>query len=87
MDLSFLNEYMMPVVFGLCLCVGYIIKHWIKDVDNKIIPTVCAIIGVLAAMGVSKTVSVEIILAGMLSGLASTGFHQVFKQLFGQPNI
>lgn len=83
MDLSFLNEYMMPVVFGLCLCVGYIIKHWIKDVDNKIIPTVCAIIGILAAMGVAQAVTVEIVLAGMLSGLASTGFHQAFKQMFG----
>ena len=33
--MEFLNEYMIPEIVGICLVVGYIIKHWIKDADNK----------------------------------------------------
>ena len=40
--MEFLNEYMMPVVLGICLVVGYIIKKWVDDVDNKYIPSRCA---------------------------------------------
>ena len=50
MDITFLTEYTMPVVVGLCLCVGYIIKHWLKDADNKIIPTVVTVVGIAANM-------------------------------------
>ena len=81
MDLTFLNEYMMPVVFGLCLCVGYIIKHWIKDVDNKWIPTICCCVGLIAAWLTNLgNLSLGVFVGGALSGLASTGLHQMFKQ-------
>lgn len=28
-DLGFLTEFMVPVIVGICLCVGYVIKKWI----------------------------------------------------------
>ena len=81
MDISFLTEFMVPVIVGICLCVGYVIKKWIKDVDNKYIPTVCAATGLILAIWMNGwTISPQIILSGLLSGLASTGLHQVFKQ-------
>lgn len=84
MDISFLNEYMVPVIVGLCLCVGYIVKHWIKDVDNKVIPTLCAVVGVLLAAWMQwPNITPETLLAGLASGLASTGLHQAVKQLLG----
>ena len=43
-DLGFLTEFMVPVIVGICLCVGYVVKKWIKDVDNKYIPTICAVL-------------------------------------------
>jgi hypothetical protein len=49
-DLGFLTEFMVPVIVGICLCVGYIVKKWINDVDNKYIPTICAAIGVILAI-------------------------------------
>ena len=49
MDISFLSEYMIPVIVGICLCVGWIVKQWIKDVDNRYIPTICAALGVALA--------------------------------------
>lgn len=84
MDINFLIEYMAPVIIGLCLCVGYVIKHWVDDVDNKIIPTLCAILGVTVAVWMHwGCVTPEVILTGMVSGLASTGLHQALKQLLG----
>ena len=80
MDISFLSEYMIPVIIGLCLCVGYVVKHWVKDVDNKIIPTLCAVLGVLVAIWVSWDITPEVVLSGLVSGLASTGLHQAITQ-------
>ena len=81
MDLSFITELYMPIVLAICLCVGYILKHWIKDVDNKIIPTVVALLGAVIACVTGKAVTVELIASGLVTGLASTGLHQMFKQL------
>ena len=81
MDLSFLSEYLVLVIVGICLCVGYIVKKWIKDVDNKFIPTICAVLGAFLAIWLNSwTVTPAIILSGLLSGLASTGLHQLFVQ-------
>jgi hypothetical protein len=83
MDISFLSEYMVPVVIGLCLCVGYVVKHWVKDVDNKIIPTLCAALGIVVAIWISwGNITPEVVLSGLVSGLASTGLHQAVTQFF-----
>ncbi len=79
MDL--LNEYMLPVVSGICLCIGYIVKKWIADVDNKYIPTIAAITGIILSIWISEwKVTPDVILRGLISGLSSTGCHQIFKQ-------
>ncbi len=85
MDMSFLTEYMVPVIIGLCLCAGYIVKHWVKDVDNKIIPTICAILGLLVAVWINwGNITPAALLSGLASGLASTGLHQAFTQLISK---
>lgn len=79
--MEFLNEFILPVVIGICLCVGYIIKQWISDIDNKYIPTIVAILGVILSVWFNSwSVTPEVILSGLISGLASTGMHQLFKQ-------
>lgn len=79
--MEFLNEYMLPVVLGICLCVGYIVKQWVSDIDNKYIPTIVAVIGVILSVWISNwNITPEIILSGLISGLSSTGLHQIFKQ-------
>lgn len=78
--MEFLNEFMIPVVIGLCLCTGYVIKKWVKDVDNKYIPTIVTILGIILSVWINNWVfTPEVILGGMISGLASTGLHQLFK--------
>lgn len=82
MDLGFLGEYCIPIVMGICLCVGYIVKKWINDVDNKYIPSIVAVLGVLLNIWINGfQLTPIILLGGLFSGLASTGLHQVFKQL------
>lgn len=81
MDLTFLSNYTVIVIVGICLIVGYVAKKWIKDLDNKYIPTMVAVLGVGLNIWIAGTISPEIILAGAFSGLSSTGLHQAFKQL------
>ena len=80
-DLSFMAEFAVPVIVGICLCTGYVVKKWIKDVDNKYIPTICAVLGAILAIWINGwTITAPILLSGLFSGLASTGLHQLFKQ-------
>ena len=82
MDISFLTEYMVPVIMGLCLCVGFIVKKWVADVDNKYIPTICAVLGVALAIWINwPAIDASVILSGLVSGLGATGIDQLVKQI------
>lgn len=86
MDYTNITEYMgtmiVPVIIALCLCLGIIIKKWVKDVDNKYIPTICAAAGLLLAIWINwPDTTPAVLLQGILSGLASTGLHQAVTQL------
>ena len=81
MDLSLFSNYAVAVIVGICLIIGYIAKKWVKDLDNKYIPTMVAILGAALNIWIAGSVSPDIILAGAFSGLASTGLHQAFKQM------
>ena len=79
--MEFLSEFMMPVVLGICLAVGYVVKKWVKDVDNKFIPTIVAVLGVFLSIWISGwQITPEVVLSGLVSGLGSTGLHQAFTQ-------
>ena len=80
--MEFLNEYSIPVIVGICLCIGFILKNLVMtDKINKFIPLIVAVIGVVVNAWLNAwTVTPEILLSGMFSGLASTGMHQLFKQ-------
>ena len=82
MLIEFLNDFMVLMVVAICLCVGYAIKHFITtDKINKFIPIIMAVLGVFINMWINEfAFTPEIFLGGMLSGLASTGLHQVFTQ-------
>lgn len=81
MDLTFLQAYYIPVIMGICLCVGYVIKNSLTFVKNKYIPLIMAILGLLLNVWINKGITPDVMLAGMFSGLSSTGCHQLFTQL------
>ena len=81
MDTSFITSYFVPVVMAGCLATGYVVKKWIKDVDNKYIPTIVFILGSILNWNVVKDFTVETLVGGAICGLASTGLHQAFTRL------
>ncbi len=82
MDLTFLTEFAVPIIVGVCLCVGYVIKNVITtDAINKYIPLIMAVLGVVLNIWINMSFTPEILLGGMFSGLSSTGLYEVFKQL------
>lgn len=81
MDLTILSEYIVFVVMVACLVVGYIIKHatFFKWVNNKDIPAILAVVGLVINLFVSGF-SIESAVYGAAMGLMSTGLHQTFKK-------
>ena len=78
------KEYYIPTVFILCLCVGYLIKKF-APTDNKWIPLTVGILGAVCGCITLGAVSISAITKGLVTGLASTGFHQAFTQLIEHP--
>ena len=79
--MEFLNAYVIPEILVLCLLLGFVIKMWIEDVDNRWIPTIVAVVGAGTAVLMNlDAVTIDVIVGGAVSGLASTGLHQMFKQ-------
>jgi uncharacterized membrane protein len=67
-------------VFVVCAIAGCIMKKHLPT-DNKWIPTVLPVLGIILCCFANKEISVAVIAAGALSGWAATGAHQAFTQL------
>lgn len=81
MDLGNLSEFVNIVIMGICLCVGYIVKNTIPgEKINRFIPLIAGGLGlILAIVSNLDNLSLNIILTGLVSGLASTGVYEVYK--------
>lgn len=86
MGLEFISEHYIPVVLVACLVVGYCIKHikWLEAISNEYIPSILAILGGVLGCVASSSISLESIVYGAVTGLASTGLHQAFSQLINK---
>ena len=83
-DLNFIKELYIPIVLVACLCVGYVIKNFMPT-DNKYIPLFMLILGAVLGCVANQSIDLQSIVSGGVTGLASTGLHQVFKQLLKLP--
>ena len=85
MDIGFLTEYAIPLIVGICLCVGYIIKNLVpSDGINRFIPLIMGVLGVLLNYWVNQQFTAEVLLGGLFSGLASTGLYELFRNLINR---
>ncbi len=85
MDLSVLSQYLSVVVVGICLCVGYVIKNSLDFIPNKYIPAIMLVLGTTINILMNLNgINAEVILVGMLSGLASTGLYELFKNFINK---
>lgn len=85
--MEFLSRYVVLVVLAICLCLGYIIKHSISVIPNKYIPLIMGVVGVLLNLWINGwSFTPEVLLGGLASGLASTGTHELVRNLFPRQN-
>ncbi len=79
--MEFLENYVVLIVLGICLCVGYIIKNvFPTDKVKRFIPLIMGVLGVGLNVWLQRTFTPEVVLGGLVSGLASTGLYEAFKQ-------
>lgn len=77
-----LQEYVVVVVMATCLCIGYVIKNSLDFINNKYIPLIMAILGVLLNVWLNNgTFTLDVFLGGLASGLASTGAYELVKNV------
>lgn len=84
MEINFLNNYAVPTIIGICLCTGYVIKNSLTSIKNRYIPLIMVTIGIILNIWINKSITPDILLAGMFSGLSSTGLHQTFKNILNR---
>lgn len=83
-NLSFLFEYINLVTMGICLCIGYALKtaKVFERFGNQYIPLVMMALGlVISIVANIGDINQVTILGGMISGLASTGFYEMLRNL------
>jgi hypothetical protein len=80
-----IQDSIQPIIVAICFCVGYILKHTKKNnVDNKYIPLIVGVFGVMINVWQNNWVlTPEILLGGLVSGLASTGIWEAIRNTTG----
>ncbi len=79
MNFEELTQYFVLAVMVACLVIGYLLKHSLDFVPNKLIPLILAIVGLVLNLAISGF-TLENAIYGALMGLASTGLHQAFTR-------
>lgn len=83
--MEWILEYSAPIIVGICLCIGYILKDVVPtDKINRYIPLIMGVLGVGLNCWINLSFTPEILLTGLISGLSSTGLHQAFKNLINK---
>ena len=80
MDITMLSSFENAIIVGICFCVGYVIKHSLDFIPNKYIPLIMACLGLALSVCTNfDKITLEVILTGLFSGLASTGLYELKK--------
>lgn len=80
MDISEFAQFINVVVCGICFCLGVTIKNSLDFIPNKYIPLIMAVVGVITNVWLNRWgLTPEIVLGGLVSGLASTGLWETLR--------
>ncbi len=78
---SIFTEYISVLTLVICMCVGYVVKNIIPNEKvNRFIPLIAATLGVVINVWVAMDFTPQVITAGLVSGLASTGMYELVDQ-------
>ena len=84
MNLDFLLGYINLVTLGICLCVGFALKsaRLFQRLGNQYIPLIMLILGTVVNVMINwPQAGSQVILGGMISGLASTGLYEMLRNM------
>ena len=83
MDISFLLEMINPIILGICLLMGYALKKAFDKFPNRYIPLAALSCGTLLSVLIhmQSGINAQVVLGGMISGLASTGMYEMLRNL------
>ncbi|MCI8459912.1 MAG: holin [Bacilli bacterium] len=86
MNLNEIMNYVNIAILGICLCVGYMLKNAVPTTNiNRYIPLIMGFLGmILAIVSNMREMSLEVVLMGLMSGLASTGLYETFRNLINK---
>lgn len=81
--MEIIKDYIIIPIILVCLFVGYILKNLVKtDKINKFIPLIMAAIGILLSLWLNEwSFTMDVLLGGFTSGLASSGAYDGYKGL------
>jgi hypothetical protein len=83
MTIDFLNEFFLPVVAGICLCAGYVMKT-ATSLENRYIPAINALLGLALSLWIHwGAITPAAVLSGLFSGLSATGLYEAFRNMIG----
>lgn len=85
MDLSVITSYISPIILIACLGIGYSLHTLNNKILNSFIPIISAIIGIAAAIWSFGVIDLTTVVTGMISGLASSGMYEAFKNMLNLP--
>ena len=75
-----IQQYLSPVIMGLCLLLGNTIKTSVPKIPNNYIPLALGLIGAILMVALNG-LSVQNLIVGLVSGLSATGVQQIKKEL------
>ena len=84
MDITFLMDYINLVTLGICLCEGFALKYakLFEWLGNQYIPLSMLILGTIINVLINyPAITAQVVLGGMISGLASTGLYELMRYL------
>ena len=81
MDLS---SFIIVLPCAAALIIGFLVKHAIPAIPNRFIPLICAVIGLGVNIWVNMSFSPEILVTGLVSGVAATGMFEMVRNLIGK---
>lgn len=81
--MDFITEYISLIGLVGALAVGFIVKNLIPNEGiNRFVPLIAAVVGLVICLWDAGWVATpQVIVSGMISGLASTGLYEAFKNL------
>lgn len=82
-----LDLYMSLINGGVmlfCLAIGYIIKTSVPKIGNKYIPLIMGAVGIIISILNAQCFDFNVVLSGLITGLASTGLYEAYRNLINK---